>query len=818
MVNAAFKPPTGVKCWTFRIVAILLPLVFVLGLELALRIVGFGYPSSFLVETEVQGKRALVQNDRFGWRFFGQKYARCPETFAITPQASGNTVRIFVLGESAAAGDPQPDFGLPIMLDAMLSLRYPATNFEVVNVAMTAINSHVIREIARDCRHADGDIWVLYMGNNEVVGPFGGGTVFGQQVPPMAAIRANLALKSTRTGQLLTTLLSRVHSPKNGGESWGGMKMFLDQQVPADDPRMTRVYDHFQRNLEDIIDSGLQSGAGLVVCNVAVNLKDCAPFSSDSRSLQDEQAVAAWKDDVQRGSDLQKQGQWEAALAAYEEAESQDGHVAMLFFRKGQCDLALGRTEQALFAFRQARDLDTLRFRCDSRLQEIVSSVMERINDPRVRFADTEAALSTASPDHIPGREFFCDHVHLTWEGNWLLAKTIADEVRELLPEQVKNSAEALAAWPSAEQCARRLAWCDRTRLEGLDIMRKRMQEPPFTLQLNHGEQVAYVQDQITRIEQTLDAGDASAEQALVESAVESEANNSYLLCRLAKLRFQTGDTPGAVAIARRVAELYPHAPIAWDQLADFYVRSGQLDEAVESYQRGIRLDPANVWIRHHLAQAYIKAGKPEAALEQWSRAVQLNPAFGVAHLGMGQALEAEGRTVAANQHYRKALEGQFYESEGLARLGRICSSKGWYTEALKSLQYAVDLSPSDANIRYDLAAVLKQLGRDAESAEQLAVAQQCGPVEWRVRFESGLELAKQGKMKAAEEEFSAVVRLKPDLMEGHLNLGGALLEQGRMDEAAFEFSQAVRLSPTNTKLLDYLESMGFQLEYTGDQ
>jgi len=85
------------------------------------------------------------------------------------------------------------------MLQAMLSLRYPGVRFEVVNAAMTAINSSVVLPIARDCANADGDIWVIYMGNNEVVGPFGPGTVFGPQVPPLPLIQSILALKTTRT-------------------------------------------------------------------------------------------------------------------------------------------------------------------------------------------------------------------------------------------------------------------------------------------------------------------------------------------------------------------------------------------------------------------------------------------------------------------------------------------------------------------------------------------------------------------------------------------------------------------------------------------
>ncbi len=760
----------------------------------------------------------LVQNDHFGWRFFGQKYTRWPESLAITPKASADTVRVFVLGESAAYGDPQPGFGLPRMLDAMLSLRYPSTRFEVVNVAMTAINSHVIRAIARDCRKADGDIWVLYMGNNEVVGPFGGGTVFGPQAPPMAVIRANLALKSTRTGQLFSSLLAQLHPSKIEGDTWGGMKMFLHQQVSADDPRMNRVYAHFQHNLEDIIDCARRSDAGLVVCNVAVNLKDCAPFASQAPVPQDKQAAATWIRSYERGFDLQQKKKWAAALSAYEDAESIDDSVAELHFCKGRCDLALGRMEDALLEFRRARDLDTLRFRFDSRMQEIVSSVMEREKGPHVRFTDAEAAFISASTNRVPGQEFFYEHVHLTWEGNWLLAKTIAEQIQEMLPAQVKRGAGAMAAWPSAEQCALRLAWCDRTRKDGLNETRARIQSAPFTFQLNHQEQVAYLQSQIDRIQLAQGPGDVRSERALVESAAASDPGNSYLLTRLVNLRFQAGDTNGALASARQLTELYPYSMEAWDQLAGLYARLDRLGDALESYRRGIRLDPSFIWVRHHLAQACMKADMPEEALEQWSRVIRLQPMFGAAHLGMGQALEARGDVEAADKHYRKALQGQFYDSAGLVSLGQICSGKGWYEEALQGLLRAAVLAPSSAAIRYDLADVLKKLGRDEESAAQLAEAYRYDPMAWKSRFESGLELARQGAMQKAEKEFREVVRLKPDLIEGHLNLGGALLELGLQNEAALEFDQALRLGPTNPKVLEYLESLGFLPDNAGVQ
>ena len=197
--------------------------------------------------------------------------AREPEALCIPKVKSPNTVRIIVFGESAALGDPQPRFGLARMLQAILELRHPGTHFEVVNAGIVAINSNVILPIARDCADKNADLWVIYMGNNEVVGPFGAGTVFGQQAPPLALIRASLALKTTRIGQLMDALRGQLNKPPVDKSEWGGMEMFLNQQVQADDPRMKVVYDHFTRNLSDIIRAGKRGGAGVVVSTVAVN-------------------------------------------------------------------------------------------------------------------------------------------------------------------------------------------------------------------------------------------------------------------------------------------------------------------------------------------------------------------------------------------------------------------------------------------------------------------------------------------------------------------------------------------------------------------
>ena len=182
---------------------LLVPAVVLLGVELALRLMGWGYPTHFFVRSEPGSPDLFRENPKFGWCCFPPRLARAPDPIRLSKAKPPGTYRIFVFGESAALGDPEPAYGFSRILRELLEERCPGTKFEVVNVAMTAISSHVIVRIARDCLPFQGDLWILYMGNNEVIGPFGAGSVFGLKSPPRSLIRASLALKRTRLGQML---------------------------------------------------------------------------------------------------------------------------------------------------------------------------------------------------------------------------------------------------------------------------------------------------------------------------------------------------------------------------------------------------------------------------------------------------------------------------------------------------------------------------------------------------------------------------------------------------------------------------------------
>ena len=207
--------------------------------------------------------------------------AKAPLPVRIAPAKPADCVRIFIFGGSAAMGSPDAAYSFGRVLEVMLAERYPARKFQVVVTAMEGMNSHVARVIADEAVDLHPDLFLVYMGNNEVVGPFGASDVFRGYTPSVRTVRASLWLKSTRTGQLVGRIIDSVTG--RGKQVWMGMESFAGAGVRADDPRLKTTCDNFAANLAAIREDAARAGAKSIVCTVASNLRDCPPFISSHK-------------------------------------------------------------------------------------------------------------------------------------------------------------------------------------------------------------------------------------------------------------------------------------------------------------------------------------------------------------------------------------------------------------------------------------------------------------------------------------------------------------------------------------------------------
>ncbi len=475
------KPARGWRFWTPRLAASIFIPVLLLGLaEAALRVAGVGFPPDLTVPCTMQGHPASCYNLFFPAPFFPPGMIKTPQAYAIPVEKLQGTFRIFVLGESAAMGDPDPAYGFSRYLEVMLRERFPSMKFEVVNTGSVAINSHVLLPIARGLAKQRPDVFIIYSGNNEVVGPYGPGTALTSSGMRLPVIRSSIFVRSTRVGQLLTKLGTQK-------QEWRGMEMFLDKQVPARSPLMQQAYKNFENNLRDTVAIARSSGARVIVATVATNLKDCAPFASLHREDIGPDALRSWTALVQEGSDLETSRSYTEALKKYLAATAIEDQYAELEYRAARTEWMLGDYQAAKEHFLKARDLDTLRFRADSKINDINRSVAS--SSQGVELVDADQIFAKESPNGIVGSELVYEHVHLTPEGNYLLARAIFFQIAGKLAKETQQASFSSDP-PSQVECEQLLAFTIHDRNRITREMLQRLQKPPFTNQLNHSDQV----------------------------------------------------------------------------------------------------------------------------------------------------------------------------------------------------------------------------------------------------------------------------------------------------------------------------------------
>jgi tetratricopeptide (TPR) repeat protein len=632
-----------------------IPWLCLLALEALLRLFGYGVSMDFVLRQDVAGESRYLSNPRFTWRFFEPAAARLLPPFSLAARKPSGTCRVFVLGSSAAQGDPEPGFGIARMLDVLLHDRYQGVDFEVVNSSATAINSHVVHAMARAALGLEPDLLVVYSGNNEVVGPFGAGTVLTSQVPSLTLLRAGATLRATRLGQLTRSAVGSVggllgrREPQRG---WDGMEMFVERQVRRADPALERTYGHYRRNLLDIAHVARRAGVPLVLSTVAVNLRDCGPFGSQHADGLTASDRARWEEVFAEAVRLQEEERWAEAAAKLGAAAEIDAEFAELRFRQGRNAWSLGRPAEARAHLVEARDLDTLRFRADTRINEIVRQVAASAQ--AARLVDAEAELERKAPDGIPGGETFLDHVHPTFTGNYRLSLALLEGIEAVLPDWVRRRASRRPVL-SEPDCARRLVFTGLDRYLLAETMLKRIERPPFTAQPDHAEHLR----RFTEEKETLRArGEAGVDEALrqYQDALADPGVDFRVRERYATIEGRAGNQEVAEREWRLLAGLFPQYPSFPLQLAHTLRDASRYAEAESALQKVLEYRPDDAPMLVELASLVHRQGRTADAIAQLERALQLEPGLADAHESLGLLYRALNRRDKAIHHLEAAL------------------------------------------------------------------------------------------------------------------------------------------------------------------
>ena len=127
--------------------------------------------------------------------------------------------------------------------------------------------------------------------------------------------------------------------------------------------------------------------------------------------------------------------------------------------------------------------------------------------------------------------------------------------------------------------------------------------------------------------------------------------------------------------------------PEYWSELAREQAERGQDEEALECYDRALRLKPdVPQWLIGR-GNALRNLGRFATAEASLRRALQLRPESAVAHLGLGNILYSLGRVTEAQESYRTALRLQPKLPRARFLLGRALLRAGQFEEGWKEFE-----------------------------------------------------------------------------------------------------------------------------------
>ncbi len=754
-------PPGKARLWGFRFLALFLAVLALVASEGVLRIAGMGWDSRFLVP--VEGRPGIwASNPRFAWRYFPPALARTPVPLEIKQPKPADTVRIFVLGGSAAMGTPEPAFGLARLLEHLLRQRYPERHFEVHNAAMAAINSHVVLQIAKDCSRFQPDFFLVYMGNNEVVGPYGAATVFSPFSPSLRAIRASSKVQEFRLGQLTARILGPNHDP--AGE-WRGMEMFLEQQLAADDDRLQKVYEHLQANLEDLLRLADHSGAEVILSTVASNRLDSPPFASLHRAGLSTGDLKQWQEQVDAATHQLQQGDIHSAIGLFRGARQIDDRHAELHYRLGLAELQAG-DPAAASSLDMARDLDALRFRADSRINTILrnfsseNGASENGAGNGIGLVDAAVLFDAADPAAvgIAGSGLFYEHVHLRFAGNLLLAEAFLQRLVERLGPPVADPRQGIP------DLADQLPWTLFDRHSLNSEMLELTGRPPFTGQLGFAQRQRRAGRRVAELALQLDANSLAEARRAYHQAFTKHPDDLLLANRYALLLAASQQPTAAADI--------------WRPLID-------------------RLPAMSGW-RSSLAYALADAGHPEAALAEFAEVARRGAGKTPLAAVRAELLARQGNRDGALEELQQAANGESASSTVLFNLGTAYLERGDGEAARLALRRLIERDPSHARGQLNLGAALSQLGRQAAAIEAYRRAIELRPDLALAHNSLGFALAEQGHAAAAEQAYGDALEVDPSFRLAWFNLGDLLLSNSRATAAVEPYSRGLELDPAN--------------------
>jgi tetratricopeptide (TPR) repeat protein len=310
--------------------------------------------------------------------------------------------------------------------------------------------------------------------------------------------------------------------------------------------------------------------------------------------------------------------------------------------------------------------------------------------------------------------------------------------------------------------------------------------------------------------------------------AIDADPSSEYLTSALAEMYIKTGRIRDAVLQAQEILKRDPNNLEAHKLLGRIYLKSlGDVQEggtsesvlklAIEQYEQVIRIEPNNVDNHLLLGRLYRLDHNMLKAETEFKTALQLDPNSEEAVTMLAYLYNDEGDTSRATK-VLSSIPDAARSAKLYSALGYTYEQQKQYKQAIDAYRHAVALDHDNLDEIRGLAQNLMNDGQTDAALEQYKVIADANPEDAQTYVRIAEIYRRNGKFDLALENLKKAESMVQDSVEVSYNIAAVYQAQGRYDEAAQVLKDLLKKTekPENTYSREEKDNRAVFLERLG--
>lgn len=255
------------------------------------------------------------------------------------------------------------------------------------------------------------------------------------------------------------------------------------------------------------------------------------------------------------------------------------------------------------------------------------------------------------------------------------------------------------------------------------------------------------------------------------------------------------------ITLWRDAKKKSPHLVRPYNNLGEAFDQLKRYDEAIEEFERSLKLDPGYSFALSNLGNIYGKLGRYEKSITYFEKALASKSDYPPAHYNLARALFILGKKEKAKEHYKLAVKYNEYFVEAIFNLAHTESELKDYEESNEHYRQFLEMQPNNEKAWFGLAMNQFKLGQLDEAVQSFQLAIRLNPKYLAPRLNLAALFMQSDRLDEAILAYEKILTEVAGIAGIHKNLGIIYSRQKKdTGKAVYHFKESLRLEPNQSQ------------------